>query len=442
MFESEKQRYKDCKVNSPNAYACKSDSSSKAKYLSIQRRNKLFVVGLFFFAFVFFVSAMFIAPNKMTPQTTTPTPVNALNPSGSCGTNATYTLDSEGTLTISGTGAIADNAFKSQTDAGIVNVVIGDGITSIGNFAFSSCSSLTSVTIPDSVTSIGLAAFADCSGLKTIEVNSGNAVYDSRGNCNAIIETGSNTLIAGCKNTTIPNSVETIGDSAFASCSSLTSITIPDGVTSIGDYAFLQCSGLTSITIPDEVTSISSLAFFYCSADLIICGSGNKESVAYNYAQSNQINYATAWVKKDSATHTRTFYGFKTDSNATEVTQIENHSFGADGMAETCSDCGAQNDNVIITLNVKTNVSRYFVIYVLDSDNQPTRQFVVTNGDKIVFTMAKSSTFTIQVYETLYMRAKIDDVDTLKQKYENLTEHKTIAIDISGVTNVYNWVMI
>ena len=71
VFESEKQRYKDCKVKSPNAYACKSDSSSKVKYLSIQRRNKLFV-GLFFFAFVFCLSAIFIAPNKMTPQTPPP----------------------------------------------------------------------------------------------------------------------------------------------------------------------------------------------------------------------------------------------------------------------------------------------------------------------------------------------------------------------------------
>ena len=410
-FENKNKSYKT--EQKPCQAHCEGVLVNKNKSKIKKRLHTLFVFGLFFFAFVFCVSAMFIAPNKMTPQTTTPIPVNALEPNGDCGEGATYKFEN-GLLTISvktgyTSGAIADNAFKSPTGADIVTVVINEGITSIGKSAFYSCSSLTSITIPDGVTSIGNYVFYSCSRLTSV---------------------------------TIPNSVTSIGNYAFSSCSSLTSITIPDGVTSIGNSVFYGCKSLTSITIPDNVTSIGSSAFSSCSADLIICGSGNKESTAYNYAQSNQINYATAWVKKDSATHTRTFYGFKTDSSATAVTQIESHNFGADGMAETCSVCGAKNDNVIITLNIITNVSRYFVIYVLESDNQPTRQFVVTNGDTIVFTMAKSSTFTIQVYETLYMRAKIDAVDTLKQKYENLTEHKTIAIDISGVTNVNNWVMI
>ena len=796
VFESEKQRYKDCKVKSPNAYACKSDSSSKVKYLSKQKRNKLFVVGLFFFAFVFCVSAMFIAPNKMTPQTTTPTPVNAEDITGDCGTNATYKLDSEGTLTISGSGAMNDYSSEQSpfyNNSTILNVVITsevtsignyafqgcnnlnsitipnsvtsigssafyrcssltsitipDKVTSIGNYAFNGCSGLTSITIPDSVTSIGSGAFQDCSGLTSITIpanvttigysvfaacsgltsiaipdgvtsigisafhkcskltsitipNSvtsigssafyycsgltsitipdsvtsigssafyycsgltsitipdsvtsiGERAFEACSKLEKVSYTGTiegwcniyftnarsnplyyahklcignedelvtelnipntvkqikNYVFSGCSgltsvtipdsvtrigedafsgcsgltNITIPDSVTRIGDYAFQNCSSLTSITIPDGVTSIGlatfqgcnnlnsitipdsvtsigNYAFNGCSKLTSITIPDEVTSIGNHAFYYCSsltsitipnsvkyidyyafggcrsltsitipdsvtyiggdafyscssltsitipnsvtriddqvfyncysltsitipnsvksigssaffncgrltsitipdsvtsigssafsscsADLIICGSGNKESAAYKYAQSNQINYATAWVT-NATTHTRSFYGFKTNSNAIEEIQTGNHNFGADGMAETCSVCGAKNVNVLITLNVTTNVSRHFVIYVLDSDNQPTRQFVVTNGDKIAFFVEKSSTFTIQVYETLYMRAKIGDVDTLKQKYENLTEHKTIAIDISGVTNVYNWVMI
>ena len=101
----------------------------------------------------------------------------------------------------------------------------------------------------------------NCISLEIIVVENGNKVYDSRDNCNAIIETKSNTLISGCKNTIIPNSVTCIGEGAFFSCSGLTSITIPNSVINIGAESFTYCSSLTSITIPNSVTCIGSEAF-------------------------------------------------------------------------------------------------------------------------------------------------------------------------------------
>ncbi|MBR5633776.1 MAG: leucine-rich repeat protein [Prevotella sp.] len=149
--------------------------------------------------------------------------------------------------------------------SGLTSVTIPNSVTNIGRAAFSGCSGLTSVTIPNSVTNIVGHAFSGCTRLTNISVASGNIKYDSRNDCNAIIETASNTLIQGCKNTIIPNSVENIGEAAFSDCSGLTSVTIPNSVTSIGFYAFTYCSGLTNVTIPNSVTSIGQSAFRGCS---------------------------------------------------------------------------------------------------------------------------------------------------------------------------------
>ena len=154
---------------------------------------------------------------------------------------------------------IGDHAFYSCM--GMTSLTIPNSVTSIGNRAFFCCG-LTSLTIPNSVTSIGNNAFVTCKNLTSIVVASDNIYYDSRDNCNAIIETSTNTLIAGCQTTVIPNSVTSIAADVFSNLDNMLSVTIPNSVTSIGEYAFFWCSSLTSVTIPDSVTSIGSQAFY------------------------------------------------------------------------------------------------------------------------------------------------------------------------------------
>lgn len=147
---------------------------------------------------------------------------------------------------------------------GLTSISLPNSIATIMDYAFYGCSGLTSVTIPASVTSIGYRVFDNCSGLTAIQVESENTVFDSREDCNAIIETASNTLLLGCQNTIVPNGVTAIGDCAFASCYGLTAITIPNSVINIGPYSFWKCYNLSSISLPNSVTSIGNGAFADC----------------------------------------------------------------------------------------------------------------------------------------------------------------------------------
>ena len=183
--------------------------------------------------------------------------------SGTCGakgSNLTWTLDSEGVLTISGSGDMhgygSSDAPWYGSRSRVKSAVIAEGVTSIGESAFENCRSLTSVTIPNSVTSIGWSAFFYCKSLTSV------TIPDSVTSVGAYAFLGCTSLTS----VTIPNSVASIGGCAFDECWSLTSVTIPDSVTSIGDSAFASCTSLTSVTIPDSVTSIGAGAFGGCTS--------------------------------------------------------------------------------------------------------------------------------------------------------------------------------
>ena len=234
--------------------------------------------------------------------------------SGTCGAEVTWTLDSEGVLTISGTGAMKDyDPYKAPwygSRSRVKSAVIAEGVTSIGADAFWYCTSLTGVTIPDSVTSIGWSAFCGCESLTSVTIpDNVTSIGDwAFGLCKSL--TG----------VTIPDSVTSICDYAFNGCTSLTSVTIPDSVTSIGECAFYKCGSLTSVTIPNSVTSIGAWAFRDCTSLTSVTIPNNVTSIG-DFAFSDCTSLTGIWVDRDNNNYSSDASGVLFNKDMTTLVQ-------------------------------------------------------------------------------------------------------------------------
>ncbi|MBQ6544663.1 MAG: protein kinase [Lachnospiraceae bacterium] len=190
--------------------------------------------------------------------------------SGNCGDALRWKLTRDGTLTISGTGmmnnyevlrpapwrwldfetltmeegATGIGSWAFRMNATMTSLHLPESLEYIGEGAFNQCWDLSSITIGKNVSYVGPSVFSDCIRLETILVDRDNPVYDSRNYCNALIETATDTLVAGCAGTTIPDSVKAIGPRAFHDCIRLKEISIPPSVTAIDSTAFEGCSEL------------------------------------------------------------------------------------------------------------------------------------------------------------------------------------------------------
>ena len=169
-----------------------------------------------------------------------------------------------------------EDAFMNCPSISIIN--IPNSVESIGYNAFNGCSGLISINIPAKIKEVTSNMFAGCNNLEQITVDASNTTYDSRDNCNAIIQTNTNTLIVGCSNTIIPNTVQKIGSRAFLECKRLTTINIPSSVLEIEAGGFEGCSNMSNISIPNSVTIIGGAAFSGCQklSDIVLPSSINK----------------------------------------------------------------------------------------------------------------------------------------------------------------------
>ena len=234
--------------------------------------------------------------------------------------------DGQGVITFDGpVTTIGNEAFFWATE--LSSITLPNSITSIENSAFYMCRSLTSITIPSSVTSVGFSVFEHCSSMKSLIVELDNPIFDSRENCNAIIETATNTLVSAINTTIIPETVTTIKDYAFNGCSEMTSITIPNSVLTIGNWAFLACYSLQVVHFGTNIETIGEDVFYKSPVDTVYIATVTPPARANMVFTSRPICYVPCEAVADYQAHE--YWGkeniqcMSSDNNPTIVDNID-----------------------------------------------------------------------------------------------------------------------
>ena len=334
-----------------------------------------------------------------------------------------YAFDScDGLTTINIPSSVVSIGFMSfNACTKLSSVSISNGVVSIGMMAFADCTSLKSIEIPKSITSFDYGPFIGCSGLESIIVNKDNPVFDSRNNCNAIIDTSTDILVLGCKNTVFPSKIKGIGKNAFHGCADLSSLIIPDGVTSIGERAYQGCTRLLSVTLPQTISSLDRCAFAQCSNLSTVTSKIDNPFYISDDVFSEVSSNAKLYVPKGTKSKYRSFSGWT--ANFKDIVESAGTQYS---LSIQASGNGSVTYNGISIRNRTTS-------FTVNEGTSATITFTPDTGYRIVSVKAGNTDVTSSVRNNQYTISSISANTTVSVTFEAIpVTTYSLSITASG----------